>query len=850
MATNTIDYGIDLGTTTSSIAKVDGKDTEIVRNLKDSSMNFTYSAVSIQKKNDKERLFVGRRAKNMVYTDPEDAYAAFKRRMGDNVPYHFKQANRDMLPEALSAEILKSLKTDVYNHNGESISSIVITVPADFNQTKIEATKRAANLAGFEEKYLIKEPEAAALAYVNKSSEEDDGYWMVYDLGGGTFDVAIVRKKGNDFDFITNVGDEHLGGELIDFDIVDYILVPEVTNQLGLADFNRDNESKYIKQFASLKQEAEKAKIELSSYDEYNVYIPDFIKDDDGDWMEFDYDITVNELKKIMEPYINRSIGSCNEALDKASLEVNDIKKIILAGGSTYSPILRNSLKDEFHIDLDYSIDPITVVARGAAIYAGTKTKTISPDMKKSSNDYFVELEYEPRGADKKFFVAYTVTPPEGDSIDDCYIEFINVKSGRSSGRLKVDEDPFIYLYAEDEDDENIFTIQLTNSRGVLLSIDENSYDTVKYIMAPEIPQNKLLKTICLGLADNSKFIFAEEGEKLPFEDMKTFQTTVTVKKGHDGSIKIPLYEGNREKADKNTLIGELLITGEDIDRDLPKGSDIEIDVCIDEEHNIEFSAFILSQTILLDDMITVGNIILPDVSELENKFKLEMERYYLLKQKYSTLSKNENVEGYFEIIDKENLVNQIKDLIRSSLNDRAQQEAANKRLKDFGYYLDLMEDIINHEENFNKKVRNLNSLFKKVEGLVQKSDDYLNPVQFKELKDKFNEAIRSHDGDSLDIISKNLHAMEWKLDAVNTSIRNFTNYKQRGIFTTNKEISENLIKRGVKVVSEMNDSENPEVYVEDLKDINSQLRNIDERLDVNKPESYDEEGGLEKKSN
>ena len=846
MATNTIDYGIDLGTTTSSIAKVDGKVTVIIPNLKDGSMNFTYSAVYIENKNGKEKILVGRRAKNRVLINPEDAYAAFKRRMGDNVPYHFKQANKNLLPEALSAEILRSLKNDVLHHNGDSISSVVITVPADFNQTKIEATKRAANLAGFEEKFLIKEPEAAALAYVDKSSEEDDGYWMVYDLGGGTFDVAIVRKIGNDFDFIINVGDEHLGGELIDFDIVDEVFVPEIIKEFGLNDFNRSDESKYRRQFAMLKLAAENAKIELSNFEESDVYIPNFIKDDEGDCLDFEYEITVEELKNIMNPYIARTIDSCYEALTKASLEASDIKKIILVGGSTYSPIIRNSLKEEFNIDLDYSIDPITVVARGAAIYAGTKTKTINPDMKKSSNDYFVKLEYEPRGTDEKIFVAYTVTPPEGDSIDDCYIEFINTKSGESSGRLKVYEDTsVIYLDAEDEEGENIFKIQLTNSRGPL-TIDENSHDTIKYIMAPEIPQNKLLHTFCLGLADNSPFIFAEEGQKLPFEDRKTFKTTAAVKKGHDGHIRIPLYEGDREKADKNPMIGELLITDEDIDRDLPKGSDIEIDVSIDEEQNIEVTAFIVSQNLIIDDAITIGNIILPNVSELENEFKLETRRYGKLKHRYSKLHKNETVDKYFESIINQNMVDQIKNLLKRSEYDRAEHEAANKRLKDFGYYLDLIEDIIIDEENFFKKVNSLKSLFEKVKKLVH--DDYLNEVKLSDYKKHFHDAIKNHDVDSLDSIRKNLNKFEWELDAVNKSIKNFTNYKKWGVFIANKEISENLIKRGDNIVSKMNDSEKPDDYVGQLNDINSQLRKIDERIADNKPESYDVEGGLEKK--
>ena len=138
--TYTIDYGIDLGTTTSSIAKIENNYTSVVPNLKDNSMNYTPSAVYIQNKKGKEIISVGLRAKNMLYKE-NDAYSEFKLRMGDTEPYHFKQANKDMMPEELSAEILKSLKEDVKNHKGETISSVVITVPADFNQTKFKLLK-------------------------------------------------------------------------------------------------------------------------------------------------------------------------------------------------------------------------------------------------------------------------------------------------------------------------------------------------------------------------------------------------------------------------------------------------------------------------------------------------------------------------------------------------------------------------------------------------------------------------------------------------------------------------------------------------------------------------------------
>ena len=191
--TNTIEYGIYLGISKAMIAKFDGGGARIIPNVKD-NLDFIDSAVYIQKKNDKEILFVGLKAKNNVVMHPDDAYEEFLVRMDDKGSYVFKESGKKILAEELSAEILKALKENVREQNGDQVSAVVITHSADFNQTNIQATMRAAELAGFEEYHLIQEPYAAVLAYAYDSSEEDDGYWMLYDLGG-TFNVAIVRKK-------------------------------------------------------------------------------------------------------------------------------------------------------------------------------------------------------------------------------------------------------------------------------------------------------------------------------------------------------------------------------------------------------------------------------------------------------------------------------------------------------------------------------------------------------------------------------------------------------------------------------------------------------------------------------
>ena len=833
--TNTIDYGIDLGTTTSSIAKIENNYTSVVPNLKDNSMNYTPSAVYIQNKKGKEIISVGLRAKNMLYKE-NDAYSEFKLRMGDTEPYHFKQANKDMMPEELSAEILKSLKEDVKNHKGETISSVVITVPADFNQTKIQATKRAANLAGFKECYLIKEPSAAALAYAYDSTEEDDGFWMIYDLGGGTFDVAIVKKIDDEFDIVANEGDESLGGKLIDWDIVDKIFAPAIAEEFGVNDFNRSNKDKYGREFGMLKGAAEEAKIGLSSADEYTVVIDRFMEDEDGDMGDFEYDLTRSELEEIMLPYVNRSINSCYEALKKVDLSANDITKLILVGGSTLSPIIRESLDKEFHMPLDFTIDPITVVSRGAAISAGNIIKSyVDEDVEIERGEYSIHLEYETMGSDDEFFVVYNVGAPHGESLDGCFIEFKNIKSGTSSGRIPLDEDGgSVDLLAEFEDEENLFSIELTNSNGEILNISPSSPDTVKYKISVDSLRSTLLKDVGLGLADNSLFQFAQEGSSLPFTNTRSFSTTGTIRKGSKDTIWLPLYEGKREKADKNTLIGEFSISEEDIPRDLPIGSEIEITLDIDESNIYEFTVYITMFDITLEKAITADQAKISPVDELVDLFGEEKNRYYDLKFKYSSAPGDADVDEYFAKINNENMIEQIDSLINAASNDRSSLSAAEKRLKDFGYYLDLIEDILSKESNIKNYTDEINFLVEDIDLDVRERGNLQQESLFNELKNQVQNAQDNQDAEALEIIKNELINLKFELNKVNVVLAIFFDLKENGVFFNNQYQANSLIERGDMLIQNRGFSDN---FIDELMIVTSQLIELDERRESEKPD-------------
>ena len=239
MKRDTIDYGIDLGTTNSEIAVLEGTQPQIITNQEGAT--FTPSVVWIDKRN---RLSVGRGPKQHQYEDEENTAAEFKLVMGDGEECKktFPKSGREMLPEELSAEVLKSLKTDVNVKRGEDIQAAVVTVPAAFEIDQCDATREAAELAGLTQSPLLQEPVAAALAYGFQSAVDNE-FWMVYDFGGGTFDAAVIQVRDGIIQVVNHAGDNYLGGQRIDWDIVNKKLIPQVEKQCSVTDFRRGNKN-------------------------------------------------------------------------------------------------------------------------------------------------------------------------------------------------------------------------------------------------------------------------------------------------------------------------------------------------------------------------------------------------------------------------------------------------------------------------------------------------------------------------------------------------------------------------------------------------------------------------------
>ncbi|MGZ3297917.1 MAG: molecular chaperone DnaK [Asticcacaulis sp.] len=370
--------GIDLGTTNSCVAVMDGKNPKVIENAE--GVRTTPSVVAIL--DDSERL-VGQPAKRQAVTNPSNTFFAIKRLIGRTytdpmvqkdkgmVPYEIakgpngdawvKAHGKDYSPQQISAFILQKMKESAEAYLGETVTQAVITVPAYFNDAQRQATKDAGKIAGLEVLRIINEPTAAALAY---GLEKNEGKKIaVYDLGGGTFDVSILEIGDGVFEVKSTNGDTFLGGEDFDLRIVDY-LADEFKKENGV-DLRSDKLA-----LQRLKEEAEKAKKELSTTAQYDLNLP-FISMNASGPLHLNLKLTRAKLESLVEDLIQKTIGPCQQALKDAGLKASDIDEVVLVGGMTRMPKVVDAVKTFFGREPHKGVNPDEVVALGAAIQAG-----------------------------------------------------------------------------------------------------------------------------------------------------------------------------------------------------------------------------------------------------------------------------------------------------------------------------------------------------------------------------------------------------------------------------------------------------------------------------------------------
>jgi len=680
--------GIDLGTTNSSVAINNNGNIEIVK--KPGGVEYTPSIFGFDKAKNK---VVGQKAYEAFYKDAsqeeiKNYKPEVKRLMGTSEKFRFERANLEMGAEEISAEILKSMKEDILRKYPDfNTIATVITVPAAFSVLQSEATKRAGNLAGFKHVILLQEPIAAAIAYGFTNTKNEN--WLIYDFGGGTFDVALIASKDRVLSVLGHNGDNFLGGKNFDLEIVDKIIVPKILEKFSINNYNRGNE-KYRSAFSQLKFFAETAKIELSDYDKTSIIIENIGKDDEGKEIFLTIDFTRKEFEKLIKPMIDRTIELSKETLKDAGIKSGAVAKVILVGGPTQIPYIRERIESDLRIVADASVDPLTVVARGACVFGiGQKIpKEFTNGNKKiKKGTIIINLNYESLTSDTEETVS-GIIDELNDSEDEFYIQIQSDSGFYNGSKIRLKSGKFFDTVAVEPNKPNVYWIYLFDKDGNSVPVDPDSFTITHGLSVSGAPLPHSVGVIVAkrdhvrNIATNICERIFDKGSIMPIKKVLTdYKTSRKLKKGEENKLDITLVEGESEIPDRNTYLCELGINGKDLPHDLPESTPLEITVEMNESREVFVTAYIPLIDLTLKARSTAQDEEL-EVKNIEYDLWVQTERAQSVSENCSTEEKNKL----------NNTINSVSSSLRSAHIDEDEKRKANKQLKDLKMSIDQLE--------------------------------------------------------------------------------------------------------------------------------------------------------------
>ncbi|QQR98876.1 MAG: Hsp70 family protein [Sphingobacteriales bacterium] len=628
---NTINYGIDLGTTNSAIAKFVKGEVVIFSNPQDYGRNTLPSVVMYKK----DKIQVGNKAKEFLEKDPKSVVGVFKRKMGTTESFKIKSINESKTPIELSAQVLKELKTFV--NTGDTLDAVVITIPASFDTIQSNATKEAGIQAGFKQVVLLQEPIAASLAYANmkKAREMQEGQWLVYDLGGGTFDVALIKIKNGEMKVLDHEGDNFLGGADFDNMIVEKLVIPKICEKFKFSNLEDDMKSasgKLNAKYYVLLRRAEEAKITLSSKTSAEIVVDGF-EDEDGNEVDMEIVITRSEFNELIRTNIDGTIEMIKQILTRNSLKPIELQFTLMVGGSTYIPYVRSRVEEILQIPVNCEIDPTTAVAIGAAYYSATRKKEIIDNKEKKNYTVSVKHSCPTMSKEKDVLFAAKVT----GNFENLSFKITRGDGGYNSGMKKLSE-----IINEElplvNDAFNFFEFTVYDDNNNVIETDLSSFNVNSSftISGQPIPED-----ICLEVDDYDnpgktrlKPIFFKNAI-LPLRSQGiSFPLNKGMIKGNDDDfIYINVLEGSHlALPEANKGIGFMEIRGTQIKRDIAKGSDIEIKISISESRDIEIEVYlnmadqIFKQTFNPKERHTQIEFLKEQVEDLSDKLELEIQ--------------------------------------------------------------------------------------------------------------------------------------------------------------------------------------------------------------------------------
>jgi len=630
--------------------------------------------------------------------------------MGTDITYPSSFLNKEFTSEELSAEILLKLKSFVKDEN---VNSIVITVPARFKVPQNEATIKAGKLAGFEVVELLQEPIAASIAY-GLDAKNKDGIWLVFDFGGGTFDVALVKVVQGVMTVIDTAGDNNLGGKDLDLAMVDKLIIPYLDENYSIKSFLKDSSKKEILRNA-MKDYAVDAKVQLSDNPTTDIAtFPGDIRATDDDGTEFNLNMTITQedLAEVFSPIYQKAIDITKKILSKNNLKGSQLECLILVGGPTFSPIVQNMLKEQITENV-IAKNQMTSVAIGAALYASTKeigvvatpppVGTIALDLKYDAAVVGEEVRINVKVAQGKSNKAI----PE-----KLFVVIDRDDKVFKSDKKQISERASLIDLLLNKDTSNYFTINLTDDKGNKLECQPNNFTILEGITTPHAPlpyawgievwneQKKLsIFEPLKGLGKNQI-----QNGAVGISNKLKIPKQITGGKVSD-VLRIPLYQGEDDAAGKSSFhsnhVVDVIITGETIPGVLPANSELEVTLKFDNNGTPTCFAFFP----LLNHTEEI-KVVIEKSAQVEGK--------WLLKEIKSDIQKAE------------------------ALNDENAKPILAKCISDLNV---LLGDFKNEEGNENGKIRILDDLRKIrliIEGEAEKGEW---PKTKQELKDSYYKA-------------------------------------------------------------------------------------------------------------
>lgn len=561
--------GIDLGTTNSAICSYDGESVRLYKSPEQHDV--MPSAIFIDKRGNK---YVGSRAYNNAARNPDNAATLFKRLMGTSTPIQLSAVNLTMTPEECSSEILRVL----FGYLPEEIRNdgtrgTVITVPAAFNQMQKDSTMSAAEAAGIGRVALMQEPVAAVMSVMRQ--RKNDGIFVVYDLGGGTLDIAIAESISGRVSLLAHGGIAMCGGRDFDVMLFNNVVKPWLLNK-----FNLPEDLSVNPQFKSLLRmaiwAAEKAKIELSQKDEVAVSLPETelgVRDLSGEEIYLDIAINRQRFDKLISAKLEESLEAARGTLEKAQLSSHDVERVVFVGGPTHYKPLRDKIAFELGIAPSTDVNPMTAVAEGAAVFAESIDWASQSRGRKNTRGAIsaggslgLSFSYIARTPDPK---AKIVAKLGGQVVAGAEFQIDSLDTGWSSGRVALKDGAAVELNLA-KPGENTFKVFVFDASGGPIALGQDKIVISR--TAASIDAIPASHSISIAAKEKIGGVVAlvqlvKEGEQLPKKGRVSFKAEESLRAGSAGSLNFQLWEGEiREPITDNRPIGAFKITGKDFD--------------------------------------------------------------------------------------------------------------------------------------------------------------------------------------------------------------------------------------------------------------------------------------------